>query len=76
VLSQAARFALAGAGLGLLLALGLSAIFARALYLINAFDPFGYLLGTAVVLLACGGATFVPSRRATRISPITALRTD
>jgi len=64
----------AGALIGILAALGLTRVMASFLYGISAHDPLTYLgvtLGiAAVALLAC----YIPSRRATRIDPMEALR--
>jgi predicted permease len=66
-------FALA---VGLLLALAIGRLLARMLYQVSPSDPLalvgaGLLLATAA-LLAC----FVPARRAMRVTPMTALRTE
>ncbi|MDQ6624342.1 MAG: ABC transporter permease, partial [Verrucomicrobiota bacterium] len=66
-------FALA---LGLLLSLGAGRVLAQMLYKVSPADPLALsvaavLLGSAA-LLAC----FFPARRATRVTPMTALRTE
>jgi len=76
VLGQSALLAVAGIVAGLALALGLSLFMASQLYLIDARDPFGYAIGAVVVFVACLAAAWVPSRRATQVNPITALRSD
>ena len=63
-------------GLGLLISLGAGRVLAQMLYKVSPADPLalfaaGTLLGAAA-LLAC----FFPARRATRVSPMTALRTE
>lgn len=61
---------------GILLALGAGQVLAQMLYQVSPADPLA--LGVASVLL--GGAAllacFVPARRATKVSPMTALRTE
>jgi putative ABC transport system permease protein len=74
VLGQGLGFALAGAGLGVLLALASTRVLAGLLYGVTAADPAVYvsvsLLLVAVALLAC----YVPARRAMRVDPMEALR--
>jgi predicted permease len=61
---------------GLLLALAVGRLLARMLFQVSAADPVALIVSatllTAAALLAC----FLPARRATVISPITALRTE
>ena len=63
-------------GLGLFISLGAGRVLSQMLYRVSPADPValataGILLGAAS-LLAC----FFPARRATRVSPMTALRTE
>jgi predicted permease len=61
---------------GILLALGAGRVLSQILYEVSPTDPFALaassLMLTAAALLAC----FLPARRATRVNPITALRTE
>jgi putative ABC transport system permease protein len=63
-----------GAVAGILGALGLTRLMSRFLYGVSAHDPLTYagvtLLVAAVALLAC----YIPTRRATQIDPMEALR--
>src|SRR3954471_2798813 len=66
----------AGVLLGLLLAAGTGKLISGMLYDVTALDPLAFtaapiLLGAAALL-----ATWLPARRATRISPMAALRTE
>lgn len=76
VLLGHSRAVLIGLGAGLLGALAASQILRSRLHGLSPFDPLAYA-GVAV-LLACAGllATYVPTRRATRIDPVVALRTE
>src|SRR5205085_10309651 len=65
-----------GVTIGLLLAVATGRLLAGMLYQVGALDPIAFataplLLGSATVI-----ATWLPARRATRISPMAALRTE
>jgi ABC-type antimicrobial peptide transport system permease subunit len=76
VLRQGMRLAAIGACLGLIGA----AIAARAmqavLYDISPHDPVTLMAVTAVFILIAASACYAPARRAMRVDPIVALRTD
>jgi predicted permease len=63
-------------GIGLLLALGLGRVLATMLYQVSPNDPWSLIAASlmlgAAALLAC----FLPARRAMRVTPMTALRTE
>ncbi|MEP6809099.1 MAG: ABC transporter permease [Chthoniobacterales bacterium] len=63
-------------GLGLLASLGAGRILAQMLYKVSPADPLA--LGVAAVLLGLASllACYFPARRATKVSPMTALRTE
>jgi predicted permease len=69
---------LAGAGLviGALLAAAAAWALAGLLYGITPFDPLAWGLATAALLAAASLANLVPARRAMRVQPMTALRTE
>lgn len=63
-------------GVGLLLALGIGRVLAQMLFQVSPNDPLS-LFGSAVLLGAAALlACFLPARRATRVTPMTALRTE
>ena len=76
ILREGATLLAAGLALGLLLALATGMIVSSMLYEVSAVDPIAFT--AAPLLLAVAGllATWVPARRATRISPMAALRTE
>ena len=76
VLRQGAVPLCVGVGLGLLGAVGIGRLIAGLLYHVSPYDPLT-LLGTASVLLAIGLASlWLPARRAAKIDPMIALRSD
>ena len=44
--------------------------------MLQAFDPFAYVAGILVVIVACLMAAFFPAVRAARLDPMTTLRAD
>ncbi len=66
-------FALA---VGILLALGLGRVLAQMLYQVSPADPIALVVASALLGAAALLACFIPARRATRVSPTTALRTE
>jgi putative ABC transport system permease protein len=76
VLGQAFLLAVAGVGLGLLGSFGLSRAIAGLLFDLSPTDP-ATLAGVAVLLTAVALlASYLPARRATRVDPLIALRSE
>ena len=74
VLTQGMRLALAGAVVGIALALGLTRYAKELLFGVKPVDPVTFLLVTLLLLSVTLLACFVPARRATRVDPVVALR--
>ena len=76
VVCEGMWLSLAGLVIGLLIALGLGLVLSKVLYGVPSADV-GVLAGVAALLLAVAAlACYMPARRATRIDPLTALRTE
>lgn len=67
---------LAGAASGLVLAIAGGRALAGFLYGVSPADPVAYLGSTAILLLASVIAAAIPARRAARVSPMVALRSE
>jgi putative ABC transport system permease protein len=80
VLGQGSIQAGIGIALGLLVTLGLVAVggdgIQSVLFGVNVRDPLIYAAVAALVVIVSLAATFVPARRATRVDPMIALRTE
>ena len=76
ILREGAAMLLAGLGFGLLLALATARIISSMLYEVSSLDPIAFTLAPLVLAAAGLLATWLPARRATRINPLAALRTE
>jgi ABC-type antimicrobial peptide transport system permease subunit len=65
-----------GVFLGVLLAAGTGKLIAGMLYDVGALDPLAFTIAPLVLAAAALLAIWLPARRATRISPMAALRTE
>jgi ABC-type antimicrobial peptide transport system permease subunit len=76
IVKEGAWLALVGLSIGLAGAFALTRLMSSVLYGVSATDAVTFvavsLLLAAVVLLAC----YVPARRATKVDPITSLRSE
>jgi predicted permease len=74
ILGQSARPVLAGIGTGIVLAAGASFVLRGVLYGLNPVDPLAFGGTSAAFLAIALSAAYPPSRHATRIDPVVALR--
>ncbi|HEX8679106.1 MAG TPA: hypothetical protein VF683_04065, partial [Chthoniobacterales bacterium] len=61
---------------GVLLALGAGRVLSQMLYEVSPADPVALLLASVLLAAAALLACYFPARKATRVSPMTALRTE
>ncbi|HEY4301700.1 MAG TPA: ABC transporter permease [Candidatus Didemnitutus sp.] len=76
ILREGAAMIISGLALGLVLGLGLGQLVASMLYRVSPFDPVAFLVAPAVLGFVAIVACWLPARRATRVNPLTALRTE
>ena len=76
VMREGLRTTLAGLAIGLLLAAGLGRLLASLLYRVSPFDPIVIAIAAVTLSTAAMLACYLPARRATRIVPLEALRSE
>jgi putative ABC transport system permease protein len=76
VVAQGARLAAIGAGVGVIAAFGLTRMMSKLLYGVAPSDPATFVVVTLVLCAVAVVASYLPARRATRIDPLSALRSD
>jgi predicted permease len=76
VLKEGAVLSAVGVALGLPLAALLGFALSSLLYDVKPLDPVVFATAPTLLALAALAATWLPARRATRVTPLTALRTD
>ncbi len=76
ILREGLVMTLTGTALGLLLAAGVARLVSGLLYDVGALDPVVFILVPLLLASAALLACWVPARRATKITPMTALRTE
>jgi len=76
VVREGMRLTIVGVGIGLVIAAGVSFVFAKVLYGVRPLDGWVFvgvtLLLAGVAALAC----YLPARRATKVDPMVALRAE
>jgi putative ABC transport system permease protein len=76
VVRQGMKMALIGLAVGLVGAFSMSRVLTGLLYGLSATDPVTYIGVSVVLLIVALLACLIPARRATRVDPIVALRTE
>jgi ABC-type antimicrobial peptide transport system permease subunit len=76
VIRQGMTFSIVGLLVGLTAAGVSSSAIAALLYGVSRFDPVTYASVTALLILVCLAACFVPARRAASVDPVEALRAE
>jgi predicted permease len=76
VLTRSALLLAVGIAIGFAMAFAAGQFFAQILYGISAHDPLTYLCAIALMALVAFVACWVPARRAIRLDPLLALRTE
>lgn len=76
IVGQAARLAAVGVVIGVAAALTLAPLLDSQLYGIESLDPATFIAVPLALLIIAALAALVPARKAMRIDPLTALRTD
>ena len=76
IMGEGSVMLIAGISIGLLLAIATAKILSGILYEVSALDPVAFTVAPLLLTAAALIATWLPARRATRINPIQALRTE
>ena len=76
IFSHGMQLFVVGCGIGLLSAVALSRLLKSVLFEVSLVDPKSYLIVGAVLFFATFVACWIPARRASRVDPIAALRSE
>jgi predicted permease len=76
IMKQGALQTAFAVAIGLLLALGAGRVLSQILFNVSPADPGALIVSTVMLAAAALLACFLPARRATRVNPMTALRTE
>jgi predicted permease len=76
IMREGSIMLVSGVAIGLLLAVATAKIVSGILYGVGALDPVAFVVAPAVLSVAAVIAMWLPARRATRVNPIQALRTE
>lgn len=76
VMRQSIRLATIGIGVGTVVALGVSRVFAANIVKLDTYEPIAFVGAVSLVLGSTVVAGYIPSRRAGRVDPMEALRSE
>jgi putative ABC transport system permease protein len=76
IVSQGMRLTLIGVALGVTSALGLTRLIESLLFSVSATDPATFVSITLLLVIVALIAIYIPARRATKVDPMIALRTE
>jgi len=76
MIGQGLRLALVGAVIGIAAALALTRVVRSLLYAVTPTDPLTFAAVTVLLLLVALLACWLPARRAARVDPVVALRSE
>jgi predicted permease len=76
IVRQGMRPVVIGMAIGLVGAAGVSSLLATMLFGLSPYDPASFILASAALLGIAFAACYIPARRALRVEPTTALRTE
>ena len=76
VLWHGLKMALAGVGVGLIAAFGLTRLMSSMLFGVGPTDPLTFVMIAVILIVVALLACYLPARRATKVDPLTALRSE
>jgi putative ABC transport system permease protein len=76
MIRQGLRLAAVGIGIGLAGAVGVTRLIGTLLYNVTPTDPLSFAAVVTLMLGVAAGAAYLPARRATKVDPMVALRTE